>query len=300
MVKKVLPIVAITLLGLVLLGIKIYPELKGKWDEQQIANIQGKEQPNKKDSKMKDRPQKKTFPFNLKEEEEFAKKYPEQFAIVEKMYFSLDYIHNAYGEFEFQYSGDDPIKRVEFHVDFENQQNRVKIEELQDGKVMNTENVLVKDGVILRQKIEDKIFNEKPSTDNNISYINDIVTNSEWFVLIYNNYPDWQYKEGVHFNMPVYLIEGEISKSTSESLAGPFTMMISKETGALLDIKCYGQGDKPLLNVTVENITLNQGVKEEVFNLDVSGNKELSNLDYNMSDIENYQEKPGGEDTSND
>ncbi|PLR78604.1 hypothetical protein CU633_05085 [Bacillus sp. V3-13] len=319
MIKQVLPIILVTLLALVLLGIKIYPSVVNKSASEKNVVVNNNERPVEVSEAEKfvkinesvrfnkthrDPLKEEQFPFQMKTEEEFAKKYPDQFHIVEKMFYSWDYIQNAQGEFEFGYPLDGEMMHFQFHVDFDKKKNRSQYQIINDGKVIETENVLLKDGIAISQIPEKNIFTKEVITDNERHYLgvyNQEVTNSEWFVLIYNNYPDWHYKEGEQFGMPVYLIEGELTKKTSEFLAGPFSMTVSKETGALLGLKCYGQQNEPVLSLTVKNIEINKGIPDDKFYLDVTGSKELSKKDYGLHLAGMIaEEKPGGVDTSND
>ncbi|WP_041844640.1 hypothetical protein [Caldibacillus thermoamylovorans] len=68
--------------------------------------------------------------------------------------------------------------------------------------------------------------------------------------------------------MPAFLIKGTISKDKSETLAGPFTMTVSKETGALLDWKCYEENEKVGFSITVQNLSINKDIPDDIFVLD--------------------------------
>ena len=105
--------------------------------------------------------------------------------------------------------------------------------------------------------------------------------------MIYNNYPDWSYKVGTKEGMPVYLIKGVIKSNISTNVAGPFTMVVSKDTGALLDLKCYGHHNKVVFYVSSKNLKINQGIPNEkqVFKLNVSGDKKLSFPDFNSHSL---------------
>ena len=52
-------------------------------------------------------------------------------------------------------------------------------------------------------------------------------------------------------------------------------MTVAKDTGALLDLKCYGHGNKAIFFVTGNNIKINKGIQNSVFQLDVSEDKKL-------------------------
>ncbi|MFC4557448.1 hypothetical protein ACFO3D_04405 [Virgibacillus kekensis] len=237
-----------------------------------------------------------------------SKEYPDKFQIVKKMHYSNHYVHTAQGSYEF-FPSPGGKNKIEFYVNFDKHMNRSIHQDFENGKLKETLHYLFKDEVMLRKKIEEKIFNhktfEKSHHQDKDYFIHSstgkftgAIFDSEWDFLIYNNYENWSYTEGEKFGMPAYFIEGVVTEDMSEGLAGPFTMVIAKETGALLDLKAYGQSDEPRLSLTIINIQINQGVLEEVFKLDVTGYKEMPNFDFNISGIENYQEKPGGVDTS--
>ncbi|HEO8422010.1 hypothetical protein [Niallia sp. FSL W8-0635] len=288
MSKKWISIMVITLLAFILVGIRIYPDLEMKLEtglKQETTHVN--ENHNKNTIKEG---KERSFPFRTKEEEELAGHSPDKFKIVEKMYFSLSTIHHAYGAFQFRNSELDNMSYVEFYVDYDQKRSRESYKEI--GKeAIKAEEILLKDSMLLRQKPLEKIYNRKPLEDRSTSVYANIVTNSEWYMLIYNNYSDWEFKEGEKFGLPVYLIKGNIKEDISESLMGPFTMIVSKETGALLDLKCYQQEDEPTLTVTVEDIKINEGLPEDVFHLDVSDGRELPNLEYNISDLTGYEGK---------
>lgn len=301
MLKKFLPVVLITVLALVLIGIKYYPSLLGHFSNRNSDNLSAKmgEIPNSEgDVQHRNKFLGKTFPFSRKEDEELAKKHPDQFQIVNKMYYSWDYIHNAQGEVEYGHPSAGDMFHVKFSVDFDKKKSWAKSEQLNDGKVIETENILLNHDEGTRQLVEKKFFSKEPIKNNPRDNADDLenyylgfgsinVTNSQWYVLLYNNYSDWHYTVGTAFGMPVYQIEGKISYNISNSLAGPFTMTVSKDTGALLDLKCYGQANKVIESVTVRNIQINKGIPNEqkIFRLNVSGNRELSVKDFNLSGV---------------
>jgi hypothetical protein len=320
MIKKWLPAIFLTFLTIVLVGIKVYPEVKSKIfkDEELVSSNENldsdsitEESPLDNDEKHRGYKE-DTFPFRTEVERKLAEAYPDQFHIVEKMYYSWDYIDNAQGEFEIMQAKINSKTRGNFYVDFENGRNRATSEQIQDGQVVETLHFLLNDGMITRQMSEKSIYVKEPVENNpraNAEYlynhfigiINSYVLNSEWYALIYSNYTDWQYEETEFLGMPAYFIEGTISNRISESLEGPFTMIVSKETGALLDLQCYGKSDEPIYSVTVKNLQINQGVPDNVFHLDVTGSREVDNTEFNLSGV-GYtgEEKPGGVDTSGD
>lgn len=304
MLKKILPVIFVTLLALLLVGIKWYPELSSFWMKHADkghdgrGTVQtGRTSYDQKHSRHRDPLLSEDFPFENKQQEAFAKKYPKQFHIVKKMYYSWDYVDNAQGEFEWGDSQKN-MERIRFYVDFENKRNFSEDEKIKDGKVIETERVLLKDGVAVRQLTQKHLFTKETIKNNPrasaaglethyLGLYNRFVTSSEWYALIYNNYPDWTYKTGEKFGLPVYQIEGEITPEISEELTGRFTMTVAKETGVLLDLKCYGKGRKVIFFVTVKDIQINRGIKnpQAVFRLDVSGDKEVSRKVFNLSGV---------------
>jgi len=106
------------------------------------------------------------------------------------------------------------------------------------------------------------------------------IIGSEIWMNIYNNYDDWEFTEGEKLGLAAYMIEGSISKEHSEMLEGPFTMVVSKETGIILDAKFYGKSKEPMVNIEVEKIHLNEGNPEDVFHVDLTNNKEVSAEEY--------------------
>ncbi len=134
-----------------------------------------------------------------------------------------------------------------------------------------------------------------------IVLFNSDITNSECYILIEGNYEDWTYSEVEFLGMPAFLIKGTISEDKSEALAGPFTMTVSKETGALLDLKCYEENEKVGFSITVQDLSINKDIPDDVFVLDVNGNKEVDNTEFNLNGVGNSgEEKTGGEEISHD
>lgn len=286
MLKKVLLILIVSLLAVFLIIIKIDPAflhtLTSQDNNIKVGKGHSKEEQSPYNTQHKDNLREVTFPFEDKKHEAFAKKYPDQFNIVKKMFYSWDYIHNAQGEFEMGIPNVD-ITRGQFYVNLDEKKNSSKIETVRDGKVVETENVLLKNGLAIHEFPKKGIYTKKSidhPEDQYLGFGNGVITESEWWSLIYNEYPDWSYKVTTKDGLPVYQIKGEIT--TSESLAGRFTMTVSKETGALLDLKCYGHGKSVIYFVTGKDIQINKDVQDDVFKLDITGDKKLSFKEYNQ------------------
>lgn len=326
--KKWFPIIVVTVLALVLVGIKIYPDVypiisntfsnDSHSDANSNSDDKGQEVTNKDENNVEDEEAishteehrnpllEATFPFTREENEKFAKKHPDQFAIVNKMYYAWDYIDNVQGIVEYGDS-EDYMTRTEFSVNFEKKKNRSKSERIEGGEVIETHNLLLKDNVAIRELVEENIYNEStPEDDRFESETNFVtqflgmhhsaVTSSEFHTLIYDNYPDWTYEEGTKDGKPVYDIEGTIAKDKSNNLEGPFTMTVSKETGALLAFTSYDENNDINYFVRTEDIQINEGIEnpDAVFQLDVSDDKEVSNKDYNLSGAGNLGENKTG------
>lgn len=98
--------------------------------------------------------------------------------------------------------------------------------------------------------------------------------------------------------MPVYKIKGTIPSNISEDLQGPFTMVVSKSMGALLDLKCYGQKDRVIFFMTCKSIEINKGLDPKVFHLNLSGNKQVSGEKFGQTSVNNVDgSKSGGVNT---
>ncbi|TGA96896.1 hypothetical protein E4665_13620 [Sporolactobacillus shoreae] len=293
--KKWIPIVVITLLALILAGIKIYstyPEAVTSL----FHNNEGTNSPSSINkgtvtkSKHRDSSKGSTFPFNTESDKQLAKKYPDKFSIVNKMYYAWDYIHNAQGSYQWGHSKDE-MNQINFYVDFDHHKNRATNKQYENGKVVETTDVLFNRDSALLKRPEQKIYTKDTPKrirgqsvgdfeDQYIGMFNQMVTSSEWWSLLFSNYTNWNYKEGTQFGMPVYQIKGTIPSNVSEDLQGSFTMVVSKNTGALLDLKCYGQKNRVIFFVTIGGIRINKGVDPKVFHLDISGNKQVSFKEY--------------------
>jgi len=315
MMKKWLPIVLLTVLALVLIGIKTYPYLKNHFFTEETNQAQGKksEEGSLTFDETKHRGFKEaTFPFQNKEKKKLAEAYPDQFGIVQKMYYSWDFIDNAQGKYEIKYPDENKSRLYTFSVDLKNKKNRATYELMENGQVIETIHVLLKDGIATRQMPQKHIFTKEPIENNPradadtlygryIGLFNSDITNSEWYILIEGNYEDWTYSEVEFLGMPAFLIKGTISKDKSETLAGPFTMTVSKETGALLDLKCYEENEKVGFSITVQNLSINKDIPDDIFVLDVNGNKEVDNTEFNLNGVGNSgEEKTGGEEINDD
>lgn len=300
MLKKWIPIVLVTLLAVFLILLKFDPRVFQSFTHKN-NNIAFSKPPNtvkQSSGKVKqhgDPSLPATFPFGRKANEDFAKKYPNKFAIVKKMYYSWDYIHNAQGSFSWGQPLQGGISKGHFYVDFDRKMNLANNKVIQNGKVVESENELYKNKLETLQFPSKKIYTILSSTIQSshfgmhqaLSFENSFITESEWFALIYNDYPDWSYKIGTKEGMPVYLITGVIKSTTSPDLAGPFTMVVSKDTGALLDLKFYGKKNKLIFFVSSKNLKINKGISNEqqVFKLNVSGDKKLAFPDFNSQTL---------------
>ncbi|TGA96898.1 hypothetical protein E4665_13630 [Sporolactobacillus shoreae] len=315
--KKWIPIVVITLLVLVLAGIKIYstyPEAvtslfhidEGANSPSSVSN--GTNKGTVTMSKHRDSSKESTFPFNTESDKQLAKKYPDKFSIVNKMYYSWDYIHNAQGSYRWGHSQED-MSQAKFYVDFDKNENRVTNEQYASGKIVETTNLLFDKNAAIIERPEQKIYakdtperkvwhSDEEFKNNYIGSYNQMVTSSEWFTLLSNNYPNWSYEEGTQFGMPVYKIKGTIPSNISEDLLGPFTMVVSKSTGALLDLKCYGQKDRVIFFVTCKSIEINKGLDPKVFHLNLTGSKQVSTKEFGQTSVNNVDgSKSGGVNT---
>lgn len=307
--KKFLPVIIITVMALVLIGIKLYPSLKNKWDEEKLvqddketASITNKETSIKGNDLHRNPYKEETFPFVLKEQEELAKKYPDHFQIVEKIYYSWDNVESIYGKFRFKMSEVDNIQIVEFYADYNRNWSYTHTKESQNGKVVADEIRLYKEGVSTAQKPKEKVYTvweDKEEGDSVQDAIKRILDSEDW-MFIYDNYSNWKIKEGEKFNLPAYFVEGNIPKSTSELFNGPFSMVIAKDTGVILDTKIYGKGKEAERNTTVEEIHINEGVPEGAFNIDLNGYQEVSVEDYFKDIVDSFEKKSGGIDGTKD
>lgn len=306
MYKKAVPIVIVTLFMIILIGIKTSPKIMNQLKE--IGHHHMNVKTNKieksqlkkklKDTKRLQEAQAKAtkkhrdpnkpalFPFSNQQQKDLAKKYPDQFEIVKKMFYSLDFIDNAQGQVEWGWTHNEPF-RVKFSVDFLKKRSRYKWETLNNGKVISTKNVLYKNGYAIEENPNKHVYMKETSKDqphenpkqfeNHFLDAGNIMLESEWWALIYDDYKDWHYKVGMKFGMPVYEIDGNIPYDISNNLAGRFTMTVSKKTGALLDLKCYGKQKKqPIYFVKVTHPKMNQGIPDQVFHLNVSNDKKVS------------------------
>lgn len=300
--RKILPIVVITLLVLVLVGIKYYPHITQLFTDDKsndsISLSKSDHSASSTNKKHENPFLSDTYPFGSEDAEKFAKEHPKKFNIVKKMHYAWDNLKNVQGEFEWGYTGGETF-HVSFCLDLMEGKNRVTLKRKSGDKIMEITNLLFKDGIAIRQRPEKNIYTKQNTNDDKGNYYhylqwsNTTVTSSQWSKLIYDNYPDWSYHVAEENGMQVYKIKGNISKSTSEAAAGPFQMTVAKNTGVLLDLKTYGNDNQVDLFVRTKNLKINKGIKneKEVFQLDVSGNKKVSNKTFNLSSVGAEAEK---------
>ena len=156
MLKKWLPIVFITLLAVFLILLKFDPGFFQRFSHKEKGIAINKpdkvvQQNGGYKTKHRDPYREPTFPFGRKVNEDFAKKYPDQFSIVNKMYYSWDYIHNAQGNYAWGHPlQGDPIKG-HFYVDLDKNMNLVNLKISQNDKVQNEK-------VLYKNKLESSSF----------------------------------------------------------------------------------------------------------------------------------------------
>ncbi|GGE53140.1 hypothetical protein GCM10011391_35020 [Pullulanibacillus camelliae] len=292
MLKKWLSIGIVTLVALVLLGYKInqsHPELFSKLmmskdkkeSPEEIAQEKGRKSSRSTGENAevhRDVDLEKHFPFNTSEEKKLAQKYPDQFNIVRKMYYYLDNIENAQGDVEWGDSRENKMRET-FSVDYEKQMSLSKIYYIEKGQVAQQENVLFQHAAASEQLPLKHLYTKQSIKSSDIfTYlkVGQETIESQWYTLIYNDYPSWHYHSGTKFGMPVYLIEGDIPKAISEDLAGHFKMTVSQDTGALLSLDCYGHKNKVIYFVNARHLKINHGVSKQAFQLDFTGDKRVS------------------------
>lgn len=285
-VKKLIVGTLITILVFVLVAIKVYPVAKSKWwNEEEILESKNQELSKKeKETEIhkfnvshRSPYVDETFPFRTLEEEEYAKKNPEKFNIVHNIYYSWDKVDTANGEFTYKLSKLDNLHQIKFYVDFIRFTSYTE-EKTQDKTGMVREIILENSKKLVRQKPEEGIYNVLKK-NNSFAITVKWLIGSELWMYIYNNYDDWQFEEGEHLGVPVYIIEGSLSKKTSESLEGPFTLIVTKDTGVILEANFYGKEDAGL-SIKVNKIQLNEGNPEDAFNLNLTNNKEVTTDEY--------------------
>ena len=303
MTKKFFPAIVITVMVLVMIGIKLYPSVKIKRDEEKLLMVD-KETTSKADKETlikgnvfhRNPYKQETFPFVLKEQEELAKKYPDHFQIVEKIYYSWDNVHSIYGKFRFKMSEIDNIQDVEFYADYNRNWSYTRTKEIQNGKVIADEMRLFQNGVYTAQKPKEKVYavwEDEEEKDSIQDAIKRIVDSEDW-MFISDNYSSWKIEEGISFNLPAYFVEGNIPKGTSELFNGPFSMVIAKDTGVVFANKFYGKGKEAERSTTLEEIHINEGVPEGAFNIDLKGYQEVSVEDYFKDIVDSFEKKSGG------
>lgn len=204
-------------------------------------------------------------------------KNPEKFNIVHNIYYSWDKVDTANGEFTYKLSKLDNLHQIKFYVDFIRFTSYTE-EKTQDKTGMVREIILENSKKLVRQKPEEGIYNVLKK-NNSFAITVKWLIGSELWMYIYNNYDDWQFEEGEHLGVPVYIIEGSLSKKTSESLEGPFTLIVTKDTGVILEANFYGKEDAGL-SIKVNKIQLNEGNPEDAFNLNLTNNKEVTTDEY--------------------
>ncbi|MEK4974933.1 hypothetical protein NSQ89_21650 [Niallia sp. FSL R7-0648] len=250
MPKKWIAGILLTLLMLGLITIKVYPIAKSNWwnekeklevKEQDLSIKEKNTGTNRFNVSHRSPYVDETFPFRTLEEEEYAKQNPEKFQVVNSIYYAWDKVDTVNGEYKYKISELDDTHHIKFYADYEKFISYTE-EETQTETGLFRENRLEDrfgSTKLIRQKLDEKVYN--------------ILNNSDSF--------------GMKLGLATYLIEGSISKEHSEMLEGPFTMIVSKETGIILDAKLYGKSKEPMVYIEVEKIHLNEGNPEDIFQL---------------------------------
>lgn len=201
-----------------------------------------------------------------------AERYPDKFAIVQKMFRSYPNIHSAYGVFEYRYNDLDEPSTESFYLDINKGLYKSTLKYWdKDGYTLSKS--LWKDGVftIKRTNAEDYV---KPLDNQEFKGMGlpGVIFNNEWYVLLLDNYENWSYKETRKFNRAVYEIEGNYPfDSEYDTVGGPFSVTIDKETGTVFNLAYYDHRDldRPArVMVNVKNISINEGVPENLFSID--------------------------------
>ena len=228
--------------------------------------------------------------------------YKDKFSIVKKMYHSLNYINNAEGEFQWGHPDNGDAEQVKFYVNYEKEKKYEKVRLLDHNQLLETQTNLYKDQVNISKLNQSHIYtkNSLPSNSdlNKPKYLYGIttfITNSEWYSILYENYRNWEYKEIKTYGISAYEIEGTIPKTKSNFLSGRFTMEVSKETGALLNLHCYGNTDHVIFYVESKDIHINEGVPNKVFQVDVSDSQEVTRNEFLASSLRSKQESEDNE-----
>jgi len=290
MVKKWIAGILVTLLILGLITIKVYPVAKSNWwNEEEKLEAKNQDLSTKEKDTGTNRFNvshrspyvDETFPFRTLEEEEYAKQNPEKFHIVNSIYYAWDKVDTVNGEYKYKISELDDTHHINFYADYEKFISYTEEETQTETGLFRENRMEDRFGSIkfIRQKPDEKVYN---ILDNSDSFGMKLIwiIGSELWMDIYNNYDDWEFTEGEKLGLAAYMIEGSISKEHSEMLEGPFTMVVSKETGIILDAKFYGKSKEPMVNIEVEKIHLNEGNPEDVFHVDLTNNKEVSAEEY--------------------
>lgn len=215
----------------------------------------------------------------LNGESDLANKYPNKFNIVKKMYYARNNLQNAQGEFEFGAAYTDRM-HVQFYADYSKKMKLSHQETIKNGKVIGGENLILKKGVITLQSLNKNIFVKKPlkneaqRTGSSVNYeesevFSNEVTDSEWYIEIYNNYANWSYKTSNKLGMATYEIKGV------DKLKRQFTMTLAKDTGILLNFKLYNRHHDLIYFIHVMDVRINKGVPSAIFHLNLSDDHEV-------------------------
>lgn len=206
------------------------------------------------------------YPYNeFEKEKKFVKKYPKKYEIVRRMYFSLSYIENAQGEFEWGYPLREEVKRTSFWVDYKKMMDHTITKEMRNGVAVPKDNRVQKDGEIFQLMRDGHGVIGRAVNDSNKFYEkmymgerHSLITNSEWVSALASNYGNWTYQKGKKFGLTVYKIKG-VDRADRR-----FTMTVAKDTGALLDLKIYNKNQLEYY-ITVLTIQINKGVSDSQF-----------------------------------
>lgn len=101
------------------------------------------------------------------------------------------------------------------------------------------------------------------------------IINSE-LVLYLKEYEDWNFEETEYLNFPAYQLTGTIGSTVSQNNAGPFEMIVHRDTGVVLVYKSFNDNGDILLSIDTKEILFDKDVDPSVFELDLSGYEKVN------------------------
>ncbi|KYC92937.1 hypothetical protein MXL46_16105 [Heyndrickxia sporothermodurans] len=215
---------------------------------------------------------------------------PDKEKIVLKMLDSIDYFKDLQGEVEEYDKKYDQKTTYKFAVDVVNKrgiattftnntpEDTIVILRKEDKKIMYDEKKHTyktyklledtKNEEISKQSATERLISDN-RMDDDFGRVARNVVHSELSLLL-KDFDSWNYSEATFSGIPSYKLTGVIDEKVSNSLAGKFEMIVTKNSGLVLDFKSYDENNTVKYYIKTRNIKIDRGLDKNIFYKEVS------------------------------